>query len=222
MSEGGSAKPVRVMLVEDHDSFRQALAFLLNLEPDFVVASQASSLMEARTDLEEIDLAVVDLALPDGEGIELLEDLRRANPDVTVLILSATLNESNLVRAVEAGADGILDKLADQEEIVDEMRCLRAGEARPRQEEVLNMLRSAGQQGASNRGVQADDGLTDRETEFLQALVEGLNSEKIAERLGVTANEEHTLASSVLEKLGARSRLQALAIAASQGVVEVP
>lgn len=222
MSEGGSAKPDRVMLVEDHDSFRQALAFLLNLEPDFVVASQASSLMEARTDLEEIDLAVVDLALPDGEGIELLEDLRRANPHVTVLILSATLNESNLVRAVEAGADGILDKLADQEEIVDEMRCLKAGEARPRQEEVLNMLRSAGQQGASNRGVQADDGLTDRETEFLQALVEGLNSEQIAERLGVTANEEHTLASSVLEKLGARSRLQALAIAASQGVVEVP
>jgi DNA-binding NarL/FixJ family response regulator len=86
----------------------------------------------------------------------------------------------------------------------------------------LNLLRSAGQQSASNRGVQADDGLTDRETEFLQALVEGLNSEKIAERLGVTANEEHTLASSVLEKLGARSRLQALAIAASHGVVEVP
>jgi DNA-binding NarL/FixJ family response regulator len=222
MSEGGFAKPVRVMLVEDHDSFRQALAFLLNLEPDFVVASQASSLMEARTDLEEIDLAVVDLALPDGEGIELLEDLRRANPDVTVLILSATLNESNLVRAVESGADGILDKFADQEEIIDEMRCLRAGEARPRQEEVLNMLRSAGQQGAGNRGVQTDDELTARETEFLQALVEGLNSEKIAERLDVTANEEHTLASSVLEKLGARSRLQALAIAASQGIVEVP
>jgi len=222
MGEGGSVKPVRVMLVEDHDSFRQAFAFLLNLEPDFVVASQASSLVEARANLEEIDLAVVDLALPDGEGMELLEDLRRANPEVTVLILSATLNETNLVRVVEAGADGVLDKFANQEEIIDEMRCLRAGEAKPRQEEVLDVLRAAGQQGASNSRVQPDAGLTERETELLQALVEGLNSKEIAERLGVTAIEEHTLASSALGKLGAQSRLQALAIAARHGVVEVP
>lgn len=222
MTEGGSAKPVRVMLVEDHASFRQALAYLLSLEPDFVVASQASSLAEARANLEEIDLAVVDLALPDGEGMELLEDIRNSNPEVTVLILSATLNETNLIRAVEAGADGVLDKFANQEEIIDEMRCLRAGEARPRQEEVLNVLRAAGKQGASSREAQLDAVLTDREMELLQALVEGFDSEGIAERLGVTPDEEYALASRVLGKLGARSRLQALAIAARHGVVEVP
>src|SRR5215210_671792 len=117
VSEEGSARLLRIMLVEDHISFRQALAFLLDQDPGFKVVAQAGTLAEARRGMEGsepqegIDAAVIDLALPDGNGADLIGDLRSHNPDLTVLILSATLSQANLAKAVLAGADGVLDKL---------------------------------------------------------------------------------------------------------------
>lgn len=119
-------RPTRVMLVEDHDSFRQALAFMLDLEPDFVVVYQTGTLAGARAAQEAADLAVVDLALPDGNGADLIADLRRANPEVKVLILSATLDESSRRRVVEMGAERVLDKLTGVDEIIAEVRRLSA------------------------------------------------------------------------------------------------
>ena len=116
--EEGSAKPLRIMLVEDHVSFRQALAFMLDRDPNFEVVAQAGSLAEARRGLDGretlggIDAAVIDLALPDGNGVDLVGELRRHNPGVTVLVLSATLSQATLAKAVQAGVDGVLDKLA--------------------------------------------------------------------------------------------------------------
>ncbi len=130
MSEEGSARPLRIMLVEDHISFRQALAFVLDQDPGFEVVAQAGSLAEARRDLDErktrvgIDAAIIDLALPDGNGVDLIEDLRSHNPDLTVLVLSATLSQANLAKAVEAGADGLLEKLAGPGEIIGALRRL--------------------------------------------------------------------------------------------------
>ncbi len=130
VSEEGSARPLRIMLVEDHTTFRQALAFMLEQDPDFEVVAQAGSLAEARRVLdgtaspEGIDAAVIDLALPDGNGVDLVGELRRHNPGVTVLVLSATLSQANLAKAVEAGADGLLDKLAGPGEIIGALRRL--------------------------------------------------------------------------------------------------
>ena len=130
MSEEGSARPLRVMLVEDHITFRQALAFMLDQDPGFAVVAQSGTLAEARRDLDEretqegIDAAVIDLALPDGNGVDLIGDLRSHNPDLTVLVLSATLSQANLAKAVEAGADGLLDKLAGPGEIIGALRRL--------------------------------------------------------------------------------------------------
>jgi two-component system nitrate/nitrite response regulator NarL len=130
VSEEGSARPLRVMLVEDHTTFRQALAFMLDRDPGFEVVAQAGTLAEARRDLDEretqegIDAAVIDLALPDGDGVDLIGDLRSHNPDLTVLVLSATLSQANLAKAVQAGADGLLDKLAGLGEIIGALRRL--------------------------------------------------------------------------------------------------
>jgi DNA-binding NarL/FixJ family response regulator len=130
VSEEGSARPLRVMLVEDHTTFRQALAFMLDRDPGFEVVAQAGTLAEARRDLDEretqegIDAAVIDLALPDGNGVDLIGDLRSHNPDLTVLVLSATLSQANLAKAVEAGADGLLEKLAGPGEIIGALRRL--------------------------------------------------------------------------------------------------
>ncbi len=139
---------MRVMLVEDHVSFRQALAFMLGQDQDFEVVGQAGTLAEGRRSLDgrdatdRIEAAVIDLALPDGNGAELIGDLRDHNPSMTVLVLSATLSPANLAKAVQAGADGVLDKLAGVGEIVGELRRLSTGAALPSQQQVLETLRS--------------------------------------------------------------------------------
>jgi DNA-binding NarL/FixJ family response regulator len=135
MSDELPPKQARVSLIEDHGSFRQALALMLDMEPDFTVVSQAGSLSEARAALVATDLAIVDLALPDGDGADLIAELRRANPDVKILILSATLDEANRVRVMKRGAAGVLDKLAGVDEILEELRRLgTAGEVTDREQ----------------------------------------------------------------------------------------
>jgi DNA-binding NarL/FixJ family response regulator len=125
------------MLVEDHPDFRFLMAALLDQEADLEVVAQAGSLAEARSQAAAVghDVAVLDLELPDGNGAELIGELREANDGVGVLVLSASLDLGNLRRATEAGADEILDKLTPSEEVVEAIRRLGAGGTPDRQEE---------------------------------------------------------------------------------------
>ena len=112
------------MLVEDHDPFRQAIALVLEREPDFEVVGQAGTLAQARRVLAErdVDVAVVDLRLPDGDGSDLIQELKEANPRASVLVLSMSPGE-----AEEVGADRVLGKDALFEEIIGTIRRLGNG-----------------------------------------------------------------------------------------------
>jgi CheY-like chemotaxis protein len=119
---------VRIMLVEDHLAFRQALASLLSHEPDLEVVAQAGSLAQARKMLDRrLDVAVVDLGLPDGDGSALIGELRRRNPGISVLVLSAAMGPGYLDDAVKARADAVLDKVASIPTIAEEVRRLAGG-----------------------------------------------------------------------------------------------
>ena len=110
----------RILLVEDHASFRGALAVLLGRQPGTEVVAQAGSVAGCRalgTILSSVDVALLDLRLPDGEGTELVAVLRAANPSARVLILSASIEAGTEERAVGAGADGVLDKMTPLAEI---------------------------------------------------------------------------------------------------------
>jgi DNA-binding NarL/FixJ family response regulator len=122
---------VRVMLVEDHTAFRQALSFLLSQEPDMEVVAQAGSLAEAREALEgslegNLDVAVVDIGLPDGDGRDLIGELRRRDPEVSVLVLSATVEADRLEGVLRARADAVLEKVEAPQAIAYEVRRLAA------------------------------------------------------------------------------------------------
>ena len=217
--------PIRVLLVEDHASFRQALAFMLEREPGFEVAEQVGSLAEAREldgeTLENVEVAIVDLALPDGDGLDLIEDLS-SQPRTMTLVLSASLEPGRFARAVEAGASGVLHKSTPIKDIVEAVRKLRAGEALLSPAEVVEMLRLVGRERQEEHAArQAVERLTPREKEVLQALAEGLESREIAEKLNVTVETERTHMVNILHKLGVHSRLQALVFAARYGVVQI-
>jgi len=215
----------RIFLVEDHDSFRQALAFMFEREGEFAVAGQAGSLAEARSFLsvspEGFDVAVVDLALPDGDGFGLIEELS-SRPDVMTLVLSASLEPSRFATAVEAGASGVLHKSAPIGEIVDAVRRLKSGEALRSPAEVVEMLRMVSRRRQEEyEARRAIEKLTPREKQVLTALGEGLDSKDIAEKLHITVETERTHMVNILGKLDVHSRLQALVFAARHGLVEI-
>ena len=226
VENGVEIEKTRILLVEDHASFRQALAFMFDREEEFVVVGQAGSLAEARDFLngsaDATDVAVCDLALPDGDGFDLIEELVAKGSKVTTLVLSASLEPARFARAVEAGASGVLHKAAAIGDIVDAVRRLKAGEALLSPNEIIEMLRLVSRKRQEEMEAQKSiDRLTRREREVLQALAEGLDSRDIAEKLHITVETERTHMVNILNKLDVHSRLQALVFAARNGVVEI-
>ena len=124
MSGEAETKQIRVMVVEDHPDFRDLMEILLARQSDIKLVAQAGSLAEARNHAVrlEFDVAVLDLGLPDGDGVDLIADLRWANPEVGVLVLSASLDTASMERAAEA--DEIMDKLAPLDEVLGTLRRL--------------------------------------------------------------------------------------------------
>jgi len=117
------------MLVEDHVAFRQALAFVLESEQGLEVVAQVGSLAAAREALEgggglqgRLDVALIDLVLPDGNGTDLIDELRRSSPGITVMVLSADLWPWRIDELSRAGVDAVLDKVQSPRQIAREVR----------------------------------------------------------------------------------------------------
>jgi len=217
---------VRILLVDDHASIREALASTFEGE-GFEVVGQAGSMAETRRMLEEsqqaIDVAVIDLGLPDGYGGDLIKELRDAYPQTQALILSAILDRAQIARAVENGAAGILNKLAPLDQVVDSVRRLMRGETLLPLEEVVELFRFASSRRDEEYDArQAIARLTSREIEILQALAEGLDSEGVARKLNIALRTERNHMFHIMTKLGVHSQLQALVFAVKYGVVKIP
>ncbi len=103
---------IRVLLVDDNAAYAGVFAYALGLQPDIEVVGVAGTLAEARAMLEGVDVAILDRMLPDGDGLELISDLREANPDAKVLVMSAFAQLADPQNALEAGADRVLSKTA--------------------------------------------------------------------------------------------------------------
>jgi DNA-binding NarL/FixJ family response regulator/signal transduction histidine kinase/PAS domain-containing protein len=216
-----------LLLVEDHASFRDAATALFEREPGFVVVGHAGSLAEARRMIDNgtpaADVAIIDLGLPDGYGGDLIKDLHRKDPQTQALVVSGSLDRAEVARAVESGAAGVLHKSVGMDDVVDAVRRIGAGEMLMPLEEVVDLLRLAGNQKEEDREArQAVARLTRREIEVLWVLAEGLDGKEIAERLGISGKTERNHMASISEKLGVHSRLQALVFALKHGVVDPP
>jgi PAS domain S-box-containing protein len=211
----------RVLLVEDHTAVREAIAGMFERESDFTVVGQAESLAKARELLDGVDVAVLDLALPDGDGIALIAELLAASPEAQVLVLSANLDRAQIARAIEAGATGALDKTADLDQVVDAIRRLRAGQALLAGHEIVELLRYASDRRAQEReDRQAIASLTPREREVLNALAAGLDGQTIADRLGISIRTERNHVARILNKLGVHTQLQAVLFALRYGLID--
>jgi DNA-binding NarL/FixJ family response regulator len=211
---------VRVLLVDDHVMFASSVAAALGIEPGIAVVGTAPDLATARSRLgsEPVDVVLLDQRLPDGDGVEAIPELKRLSPTSKVVMLTASTDDSTLLAAMENGCSGFVEKSRTVEELLDAVRGAAAGEA-VLSPALLGRLMSRVQRGAEPR-LGAD--LTARELEVLGLVAEGLSNAAIAKRLWLSVNTVRNHVANLLGKLGVHSKLEALAVATREGLLDEP
>jgi DNA-binding NarL/FixJ family response regulator len=207
--------PVRVLLVDDHEVVRRGLRDLLGDEPDIEVVAEAGSVAEAlvRAADSHPDVAVVDVRLPDGDGVSLCRDLRDLPRPPHCLVLTAFDDEAALLGAIMAGASGYLLKQVRGQDLVTAVREVAAGRS------LLDPLTTARVLDRLRRPAQQDElsRLTEQERRVLELIGEGLSNRQIAERLFLAEKTVKNYVTAVLAKLGMERRTQAAAWVARRG-----
>jgi DNA-binding NarL/FixJ family response regulator len=215
----GDSRDVRVLLVEDHRMVAEAIASALNERGGIRVVGTAGSMADARSALRSLepDVVLVDYRLPDGTGTAVARELIAQRPDAKVVIVTAAEDEAILTEALDAGCCGCVRKSAGIEELVSAVEAAQAGKVvipTVLLERVMTHLR------------QPPDtilyGLTPRELDVLRLLAGGWTTRAMAGELGVTLHTIRNYVQAVIQKLGAHSRLEAVAIALRDGVVAAP
>jgi DNA-binding NarL/FixJ family response regulator len=219
-----SVSVIRVLLLDDHTSFRELLALRLAREPDLAVVVEASSLAEGRQAVSQVeaDVALIDLDLPDGSGVEFIRDIRTVNPQAQAVLLTASGDRHLHAEAIAAGASGVLSKTVGSAEIIGAIRRLFAGEALLSPREAIELFRLADQRREAERSThRIVEQLTPREQDLLLLLAEGLADAAIAERLSISPKTVRNQMVGLLAKLNVDSRLQAVVEAARHGIVTI-
>lgn len=213
---------IRVLIVDDHTSFRNALAFMLGRADTIEIAGEAGTLAEARHLLARgpVDVALVDLDLGGEEGTDLIAEMRRRHPEAVAVVLTGSLQPGNRALAVAAGAIGVLHKSSSVTDIVDAITRAAAGEPLISPAEAVSLMREAAtRQARTAEGLRAIQQLTPREADVLRALATGLDNHAIAERLYISHETVRSHVVRILRKLGVESRLQAVLFALRHGFV---
>lgn len=203
-------------MLEDQPVVRRLLTDVVRtVHPDARIIDVASCAdAQAAMDEHDLDLALVDLGLPDGSGIDVIRRLKQQHPDAEVVVATIFDDDSHLFEAMEAGADGYLLKESSRDELVDGLRDLRHGRP-PLSDPIARRLVSFFHQPAP-----ADQPrLTPREREVLKLLAKGLNRADIAELLGLTKNTVSDYIKAIYKKLDVSSRAEAALEAERLGLV---
>lgn len=202
---------MRVVLVDDHEVVRRGLRDLLDTEDDVEIVAEAGGVDEAlvRARATEPDVALVDMRLPDGDGLDLCRRLRDLPASPRCLVLTAFDDEQALVGAINAGASGYLLKQVRGQDLVNAVREVAAGRSLldpVTTSRVLDRLRESG-----SREPDELESLTEQERRVLELIGEGLSNRQIAERLFLAEKTVKNYVTSVLAKLGMERRTQAAA-----------
>lgn len=208
---------IRVLIVDDHVLFAQALADALGVEEDIEVVAATSTLADGLNvaSSRPVDVVLLDYRLPDTTGTRGITAIREAVPRAAVVMVTASEGEHVLLSAIDAGCAGFLLKTADLAEVRHAVRLAAAGEALITPALLRKLLARLS---SRHTGVGAD--LTDRERQVLRSIVEGLNNAEIAGRLVLSVHTVRNHVQSILTKLGAHSKLEASAIATREGLID--
>ena len=213
---------IRIVIADDHRAFAEALAATMRMEDDLSVVAivhDGESAIEVAIK-QEPDVVLMDLQMPGVDGIAATRRIKEAHPETHIVILSATAEEHERARALDAGAEGYLSKERSVKEVTSSVRAVSQGKALVTAEEarrIMGHLRKRRARDLAER--ERVDRLTPRETQILQGLADGLPTEKLSEKLGISRNTLRTHVQNILFKLKVHSKVEALALAIRHGKV---
>jgi NarL family two-component system response regulator YdfI len=209
---------IKLLLADDHLIIRQGLRLILETEAGFEIVGEAADGVEAVRLAGELrpDVILMDLRMPNMDGITAIERLHEQQPQIAIVILT-TFNEDDLMlRGLRAGARGFLLKDTDRQTLFDAIRAAARGETLLRPEVMARVLAQASAPGGGKPAPEADL-LTAREREVLAAVARGERSKEVAAALGISERTVKAYLASIYEKLGVDSRAAAIAAAAQRG-----
>ena len=214
--QGTPSRVIRVLLVDDHMMFSQAVAAALNEETDIRVVDCVTSLAEARSHLEttEVDLILLDQRLPDGQGTHAAAELRAIRPGVRVVLVTAAVDPALFSEALAAGCVGFVTKGDSIDVLAAAVRAAASGAT------TVSPAMRGQLTGADGKGSgYSAHALTHRETAVLLLLADGLSKQEISERLFISINTLRNHIQNIISKLGAHSKLEAVSIAIREGLI---
>lgn len=210
--------PIRVLIVDDHKLFRQGLISLMRTREDLVeVIGEASSAAEALqlTEALQPDVVLMDVYMPEGDGIQATRDIKARFPQVAVVILTSSEHDEHLFEAVRAEASGYLLKDLDANELFEMLQGVSQGEAAMTRAMASRVLK-----GVTKRANEdPEEELTERELAVLQLVAGGASNPQIAEELIISVNTVKTHLRNILDKLQLENRTQAATYAIRKGLV---
>jgi DNA-binding NarL/FixJ family response regulator len=207
-----------ILIVDDHSLVGETLRRVLDREPDLTVVAvveTAAAALEAAEGLRP-DVVLMDYRLPDGDGATTAARLLEAIPGTKILMLTGSGDETTVSEALQAGCVGYLEKTAKVDRVITAIRQARDGELVV---SATDLSRAVSTPPAAVRR-RRPDGLTEREAEVLELLVEGLSNRDMADRLYVSVHTVRAHIRALLAKLGAHTRLEAVATARRQGLLD--
>jgi DNA-binding NarL/FixJ family response regulator len=203
---------IRVFSVDDHPLLSEGIATMINSQPDMVMVSQASSGTQAIQQYRQHrpDVTLMDLRLPEMSGLDAMIAIRSEFPEARIIMLTTFEGDVEIHRALQAGARGYLLKNMPPSEILDGIRQVHAGKKRVPHEVAAQLAEHM-----------SDEGLTAREVEVLAKVAGGNRNRDIANLLFISEETVKVHIKHIMDKLGAKDRTQAIAIAVRRGIIEL-
>jgi DNA-binding NarL/FixJ family response regulator len=213
MNEAGHAAMIRVFLLDDHEIVRRGVRDLLDTEPGITVIGEAGTATAALARIPALkpDVAVLDIRLPDGDGVTVCRDLRSKMPQLACLMLTSFSDDEALVDAIMAGAAGYVLKQIRGTDLVGAIRTIASGQSLLDPQAAATVMRRIRDQATATDPLAA---LTDQERRILALIGEGLTNRQIGDRLFLAEKTVKNYVSALFAKLGMQRRAQAAAYAA--------
>jgi two-component system, NarL family, response regulator NreC len=222
MRPAGSLDKIRVLLADDHTILRAGLKMMLNAQPDIETVGEASDGRQAISEAERLspDVVIMDITMPECNGIEATRHIKRLLPDVRVLVLTMHENEEYLFQTLRAGAAGYMLKEAADTDLISAIRVVASGRFYLSPSAQSMLVSDYLQRVHTGEERDSYSALTEREREILKLVAEGYTNNRIGERLFISPKTVDTHRTHVMDKLNLHSRAELVRYAMRRGLLE--